>query len=308
MGVGGIAAVFPVQGPGQGRLGSDPEICGAQLRHHTAGVSCSALHQVSEDALELGGILGEADEDHFKQAVVQRDIVPSALEASHRDGVAHHAVDKIPLFPARVGLHRQVVGVEVGQTSGPLQHIGQMAEEVFEGLGGVVGHVGKGAEGGHIDKILVVEAAHIHQSGTTGGGGLRPGVHPPGKAEVTGKVVGGTGGDIAYFGAVLQGHQAGNDFVKGAVSAAADHPVHTAAQFSGGSGGVAGTLGGMGDDEPPGPGEGVLKAGKTGFDPAFSSVGIVDKEHTAHEASSFYQDVILNSIIIPCFSPKTTAP
>ena len=122
------------------------------------------LHQSHHDALKLGGVLGLADQNDLKLSVVQlHPLGVGPLEASHRHGVAHHPEEEIPLLGAPIVLHPQAVGLKGGQPGRPLQQIRQVAEDILKWLGRIVGHVGKGAEGGHIDKVRPVEAPHIHR-------------------------------------------------------------------------------------------------------------------------------------------------
>ena len=103
-------------------------------------------------------VLGLAHQGHLKQAVVQgHRLGGGALEAPHRDGVGHHAVAEAVGHDPAVVLHRHGVGLDGAQPGGPLQYIGQVAQHALDLLGGGVGHVGKGPEGGNVDEILPVE-------------------------------------------------------------------------------------------------------------------------------------------------------
>ncbi|MPN31584.1 hypothetical protein SDC9_179058 [bioreactor metagenome] len=177
----------------------------------------------------------------------------------------------------------QVVPLHEGtQPGGGLHQIGQMAEGVFKRLRRAVGHVGKCAEGRHIDEGPLVEPAHV--AGVEHAGGGHPGrpLHVLGQAEILGKIVGGPGGDIAQGGRVFQGEQARHGLVEGAVAAAADDPVEPPAQMCGGPGGVRRTPGGPHRGEIARLGEHVQNAGQVQPDLALAGVGIIEKEQFLH--------------------------
>lgn len=213
---------------------------------------------------------------------------------------------KSPLHGASVVLDGQVVALEQGaQLGGSLQQIGQVAEGVLEGLGGVVGHVGKGAEGGHIDEKAVVEHPNVAGAGHAGHGGFGGLVHAFGQVQVPGEVIGGAGGDVAHQGGRLQAHQAGDHLVEGSVAAAAYHPVVPAADGGGHPSGVAGSLGGPGAGQVPCLGEGVQNGGELGAYLALARLGIVDKKqffHVVPPGACGWLSIVL--CIIQVFSPK----
>ena len=142
-------------------------------------------------------------------------------------------------------LHPEGVGLNGAQAGCALQHVGQVAKEIFEGLGGVVGHVGEGPEGGYIDEIAVVEAPDVHRAGDACGGGPGDGLHTTGEAEIFGKIVGGARRDIAHLRPAGEGHQAGRHLVEGAVAAGTDDALKFPGPRQGGGGGVPRTLGGV---------------------------------------------------------------
>ena len=102
----------------------------------------------------------------LKQPVIQHHpVCRQGLHSAYGDGVAHHSVKEIVLQHLVVALDPQVVGGDGGEGGDARHHIGQMAEGVFQILGGVVGYLGEGAESGHIDEGAAVEPADIPGAG-----------------------------------------------------------------------------------------------------------------------------------------------
>ena len=66
-----------------------------------------------------------------------------------------------------------MVGLDGGEILDHLQHIGVVAQKVLGFLGGGVGDLRKGPEGGDIEKALAIEPAQIMGVRHTGDGGGR---------------------------------------------------------------------------------------------------------------------------------------
>lgn len=59
--------------------------------------------------------------------------------------------------------------VDAGQLTHSFQHIGRVAQRVFQRLGNGVRRLGKGAEGGNVNKITLVELPHVDGRGDAAG-------------------------------------------------------------------------------------------------------------------------------------------
>ena len=161
-----------------------------------------------------------------------------------------------------------------------------MSEGVFELLGSAVAHIGEDAEGRHIDKIPVIEAAHITGAGRAlhcGKGGL---LQPAGKSQIPREVIGGAGGKIAQHRRSLQGEKTGYRLAEGAVASAADHPVVPPALPGSHAGGVFLALGGPDRHQIVRFGEDIHNVGQVVFDDPLARLGIVDEEQPFHSDSS----------------------
>ena len=170
------------------------------------------------------------------------------------------------------------VGLERGQPLGALHQISQSAQSVFGLLGGDIGHVGKGAEGRHIGKIPFAELAHIHADRHTVHSPLGSFDHGFGDAQRRGKIVGGTGGNIAQRRAALQMHQAVEGLIQGAVAARAYHqivigrfPRHQRRQ-------LARPLAGIDGRHPARPYKGFHNAQQLSADGGLACMGINNKQ------------------------------
>ena len=157
-----------------------------------------------------------------------------------------------------------------------------MPKGVFELLGCAVAHIGENTKGGYIDKGPVVKAAHVALSGRPLHRHGRRLFHPPGQTQVFGKVIGGTGWNVAQHRWGVQGEQSRYCLAEGAVSAAADHPVVPPALPGCHMGGVGLALGGPHGHQVARLGKGVHHIGQMGLDDAFARLGIVDEEQSFH--------------------------
>ena len=215
---------------------------GAGEAHHTAVFGQFLGGEGGENGLPVLGGLGGADEQGLKLAIVQAHQVPGQVDhAADGHGVGHHAVDELPFhLQALVGGDLHLVAGEVHQPPRPLQHIGQVAQQVFGGLGGGVGHVGEQPEGGDVEKLPSAQVPHVDGPGHTAAGHPGQLLGGAGQVDIPGKVIGGARRDIAQNRSLLlgQGEQPAHRLVEGAVPAAAHHPVIV-------GGGVCHHLGGV---------------------------------------------------------------
>ena len=171
-----------------------------------------------------------------------------------------------------------------GQGRDPRHDIGQVAEGVFQLLWGIIGHLRKGSEGGHIDKGAVVEGTDVPlQRRGVPGGQLRGRLIALWDAEGGGAVVGGAGGDIAQQRRLRKSQQPGGRLAQRAVSAAADHPVKLRGQLPGDPGSVPGALGGIDGDQPARFGKGVHDGGHISGDSPLAGGRIVYKKQPFHK-------------------------
>ena len=158
-----------------------------------------------------------------------------------------------------------------------------MAEGVFQVLGGLVGHLGKGPESGHIDEGAAVELSDVAGTGDPlpggDGGGL---AGDAGQPQIGGAVVGGAEGDIAQNGGLLQLHQTGHRLAEGAVSSGAHHPVEPGAQLPSGPGGIPFPLGGIGGDQPVGLCKLIQHGGQLVGQLPLAGGGVIDEQKGFH--------------------------
>ena len=188
-----------------------------------------------------------------------------------------------------LALHLDVVGFDGGEALHHLQHIGVVAQKVFVLLGGGVGDLRKGSEGGHIEEGLPVEPPHVMGAGHPGDGGDRQvGEAVQGKVQVFGKVVGGAHRDVPQQGGLGQAGGAGHGLAEGAVSPGHHHPVEVAAPADDGLAGVPPVLGGVGGDETVLLGHSVDDVRQTGPGLVFSRMAVIDKKDALHLVSPPY--------------------
>ena len=86
---------------------------------------------------------------------------------------------------------------DLGQLLNALQHVGRVAQGVFDALGGGVAGAGKGTEGRHIGEVPLAELACVIGNGSAQNdvlGGLQ---NVRGELQAGGKIVGGAGGNVA---------------------------------------------------------------------------------------------------------------
>ena len=163
------------------------------------------------------------------------------------------------------------------------EHIGSVAQSVFNGLGGGVAGAGKGAEGSHIGEKSPVEAACVVVYRTSVHNFLSGLQRLRGDFQAGGKIVGGAGGDIAH-GHVGPGHlQACHRLVEGAVTAAADHNVHIRPQLPGHFGGISLAGGHVHGDQVARLIEQFQNLHQTLVGPALAGIGIHNEKHFFHD-------------------------
>ena len=278
------AAVLPVDGPGNRLFAGKFQLGGVKGEQGAPLLHRPGAEQRLEARSDLPDAHGLAHQNHLKQAVVQLHPVGGQISHSgYRVGVAHHAVEEVVLQHLPVVLHLHVVGSDGRDGGNPRHDIGQMAESLFQILRGIIGHLGKGPEGGHIDKGLLVQGADVPAQGLlVPRRQLRRLLIAPGDAQGGAAVVGGAGGDIAQQGRTAQFQQAGRRLAEGPVPAAAHHPVIVGPQLPGHPGGVLLVLGGVDGGEPPGFGKLIHHAGQMGGRRSFPGRRVIDKQHALH--------------------------
>ena len=175
-------------------------------------------------------------------------------------------------------LHPDGIGAQRGEPLGALQQIGQLAQRVFTALWRGVGHIGKGAEGCHIGKICVAEAAHIQLDRRAADGGLRRLFHAPGQAQGGGKIIGGAGGNIAQHRRLLAAQQAVDRLVQRPVAAGADHKVKRLRPPGGDIRQLAGPLGEVNGGLIARPHKGIQDRQEGAADGLLACVGIYQKQ------------------------------
>ena len=92
-------------------------------------------------------------------------------DAADGIGVADHAEIEVVLQGVPVVFDLHVVRGDGGEGGDARHHIGQVAEGVLQVLGRLVGHLGKGPEGGHIDEGAAIELADVAGPGDPLSGG-----------------------------------------------------------------------------------------------------------------------------------------
>ena len=123
---------------------------------------CTGAEQSLKPGPDVEDVHGFAHQNDLEQAVVQvHPVGGQILDPTHGVGVAHHTIEKVILNGLAVVFQLQMVGGDGGQGRDPSHDIGQVSKGVFQLLGGIVCHLGKGPEGGHIDKGAVVEGPNV---------------------------------------------------------------------------------------------------------------------------------------------------
>ena len=216
------------------------------MAHDETGVVIVELleDQGADHVVEGGQVLRLRNQQQFKLPVIHDHILAAELqEASNGGGVGHGPEEEAPLKHLAVGLDPGPVVAQGGEILHPLDDIGQMAQVVFDVLRHGIGGLGKGPEGGDVDEVPVIEAAHVQMP--PGAGDNEPGrLHRVGgEPEAGGEVVGAAPGDVAQRRRVSQGHQAVDRLVEGAVPAVAHHKIKAGALLAGQTLGVPGALG-----------------------------------------------------------------
>lgn len=162
-----------------------------------------------------------------------------------------------------------------------------MAQHVFCRLGCGIRHVGEQAKGRHIGKVPAVGPPKVTSTRYAAAGHLGHLGHAPWQADVSGKIVGRAGGDIAQHRAVLlrNGHQAGDRLIEGAIPTTAYHPVIALAARRR-TGGVPLALGGVGGDLIALGGEHVQHICQSAAGFLAPGPGVIDKEQSFHVFTS----------------------
>ena len=190
--------------------------------------------------MQVQGGLGHPQQQQLKEAVVH--LHPAGVQfhqAPQGGGVAHRAEDELAVQHLAVGLDVGGVGPQAVQIVEALQNIGEMAQGVFRLLGRVVGRLGKGAEGGHVGEISVVEAADVQVEAPAAGDGSRRHGGVAAEPQTGGEVVGAAKGQVADGGPVFQAHQPGDGLVQRAVASGAYDQIIVAPRLRHGLPGVA---------------------------------------------------------------------
>ena len=173
---------------------------------------------------------------------------------------------------------------QIGQLTDPLHNIGKMAKGVFQVLRRIVSHLGKGAEGCHIDKGVPVDSAHVNGPGLAPGGHHGRFHHTRRQAQIVRAVIGGPCRHIAQHGRRGQFHQTGHRFAQRSVPSGTDHPVKLSTQFPGYPGSIPFALGRIDSHQPPGLCKTVEHQGKLLLHRALARRLIVNKQHPFHAA------------------------
>ena len=129
--------------------------------------------------------------------------------------------------------------MDITQLLDSAQDVGGVAQRVFDLLGSGIAGAGESTEGGHIGKIVIAELANIDRSGFAVGNDLGSLQKIGGQAQADGKIVGGTGGDIAHGSGGPGLKNTGHSFAESAVAAAADDHIKLVCLFPGHPGGIS---------------------------------------------------------------------
>ena len=194
----------------------------------------------------------------------------------------------------------------LGQLTDALQHIGHMTQGVFDVLGGHIAGLCESAEGGHIGKIAIAKLAHIIAN--------RLCLHNipcrlqniGGQPQTGGKIVGRSGRNIANGHVRAAAQQAGNGFIEGTVTAAADHQIHTGSRISDNICGVCLSAGDMGDHLIARPVEDIDDLRQIPGCPPHTGAGIHHKQHFLHHSNPLISKNITH--IIPWLEKMARAP
>ena len=279
---------FAVQRPGRALAAFKGDLTGGKARHRPV-LGQLQRGQGGEDGLPVLAVFRPPDQDDFKPPVVQQHLIPGqAHQPPHRHGVAHHAIDEVPLrLPAAIGAHPHVVAGDVGQLAHPLQHIGEVPQQVFIHLGGGIGHVGEQPEGGHIGKGVPLRQAHVDVPQHPLPRHLRQLRQGAGQLQGAGKVVRGARRDVAQHRPPLPGQlqHPPDGLVQRAVPAAAHHPVKIRPLLPGRGGGVSPGLGGTHGDLVALTGKYLQRVGQVDFGALAAGGGVIDVQQLFHGRS-----------------------
>ena len=157
-----------------------------------------------------------------------------------------------------------------------------MAEGIFDLLGGGVAGFGKGAEGGDVIEIAVIEGADIHMELIAGDGPQGGFLYPGGQPQADGQVIGGAERNIAHGAAILPLHHAADHFIQGAIAAAADHQIEPAGILQHLPGAIQSSAGGVDGDLVIVVGEDLDHFVEVGLGLLAAGHGIDDKQKLFH--------------------------
>ena len=178
-----------------------------------------------------------------------------------------------------------MIGLQSCQALYAFQHIGLVSQKILPVLGCQIGHLCKSPKSRYIHKIHVLAKG----SGVNGKGGSLHNIpgsqgHAFWYSQAGGKVIGGSGRNIAQKRHFLKLHHSGYGFIECAVSAAAHHHIHLFTQPGHHFHGILLLLGNVDTKLISGLGENIQYFHQLSLDLFLTGTGIEYKQHFFHPA------------------------